>query len=168
MPLNHRFRPAAVAAALLLAGLASADEYTVGDLRIIHPNSRPTALAGLNGVGFMSIENAGKTADTLVGASSPLAKSVEIHEMSMSGDMMQMRALPQGVAIPAGGRADLSPGGAHLMLLGLRKQLVAGDVVPLTLDFAKAGEIHVELQVGVAQTGADSRGPSEDMAPMHH
>jgi copper(I)-binding protein len=158
MSLARLFRPATLAAALLMAGLASAHEYTAGDLKIIHPTARPTAVADVPGAGYLSIQNNGKTADTLLGASSSLAKRVEIHEMSMDGGVMSMRALPQGVTIPAGGRIELSPGGSHLMLLGLSKQLAPGDTVPLTLEFAKAGKVNVELHVEAAKPDADSMG----------
>jgi copper(I)-binding protein len=165
MSLTRLLRSTTLVAALLAAGLASAHEYTFGDLKIIHPTARATAGVDVPGAGYLGIQNSGKTADTLLGASSPAVKSVEIHQMSMKGDVMQMRELPKGIEIPAGGRVDLSPGGTHLMLLGLSKPLAAGDTLPLTLAFAKAGKVTVELHVEAAQAkaGADDDG----MAGMH-
>ena len=69
----------------------------------------------------------------LVAASTPLAGVTEIHEMKMDGDVMKMRALPTGLALPAGKEVSLSPSGYHVMLLELRQQLKAGDIVPVTL-----------------------------------
>ena len=69
----------------------------------------------------------------LVSASSPLASSVEIHEMAMDGNVMTMRALPDGLALPAGKAVALKPGGVHIMLMGLKQALKAGDTVPVTL-----------------------------------
>ena len=69
----------------------------------------------------------------LVSASSPLASSVEIHEMAMDGNVMTMRALPDGLALPAGKAVALKPGGVHIMLMGLKQALQAGDTVPVTL-----------------------------------
>jgi periplasmic copper chaperone A len=69
----------------------------------------------------------------LVAASSPIAGTVEVHEMSMDGDIMRMRALPNGLELPAGKAVALKPGGYHLMLLGLKQALKAGDTVPVAL-----------------------------------
>lgn len=152
MNLHGWFRSIVITAGLAVAGAAAAHEYTAGDLHIVHPHALPTAMAGLNGAGYVTIENKGKMADTLLGASSSIARSVEIHTMSMEGGVMRMRPLPQGVPVPAGGSADLGPGGTHLMLLGLNKALAAGDAVPLTLEFARAGKVKVELHVMAATT----------------
>lgn len=67
----------------------------------------------------------------LVGASSPVASVVEIHEMKMEGNVMQMRPV-SALDLPA----ELKPGGYHIMLMGLKKPLQAGQEVPLTLEFA--------------------------------
>jgi periplasmic copper chaperone A len=69
----------------------------------------------------------------LVSASTPVAGLVEIHEMSMAGDVMKMRALPAGVALPPGKVVELKPGGYHVMLMDLKQQLKPGDTVPVTL-----------------------------------
>ena len=69
----------------------------------------------------------------LVSASSPVAGVVEIHEMTMGGDVMKMRALPNGLDLPAGKAVELKPGGFHIMLMDLKQQLKAGDTVPVTL-----------------------------------
>lgn len=93
----------------------------------------------------------------LVGARTPLARVVEIHEMKMSGEVMSMRAI-SGLDLPAGQAVELSPGGYHLMLLGLREPLKAGAAVPIQLDFRdRSGRRH-SLRVKVivrplAETG---------------
>jgi len=68
----------------------------------------------------------------LVGVASPLAKSAEIHESDMANGTMRMKAV-DFVALPAGKRVELKPGGYHVMLLGVVKPLGEGDSVPLTL-----------------------------------
>jgi periplasmic copper chaperone A len=80
---------------------------------------------------FMHLQS---SADTrLMGASSPVAGVVEIHEMSMGeGGVMRMRSVP-GLDLPSGKKVELKPGGFHVMLLDLKTQLKAGDEVPLTL-----------------------------------
>lgn len=92
----------------------------------------------------------------LVAVSSPVARVVEIHEMSMQGDMMRMRALPDGLALPAGKTVALTPGGFHVMLMDLRHELKAGDTVPLTLVFEGTDKRRetVEVKAPVVALGA--------------
>lgn len=142
-----RFRHAAFLAVPLLAIPALAHEYRKGSVTIDHPWTRQTAKGQSVGGGFMSIANAGATPDTLVSATSPVAQKVEIHSMKMDGGIMRMRPLPDGLAIPAGGRMELKPGGFHIMLIGLKAPLALGKNVPLTLRFAKAGAVTVQLKV---------------------
>jgi hypothetical protein len=67
-------------------------------------------------------------------ASSPVAGVVEIHEMAMEKDIMKMRALPNGLDLPAGKAVELKPGGYHVMLMDLKQQMKEGAVVPLILQ----------------------------------
>lgn len=121
--------------ASLLAAPFSVPAYsqvTVGDPWIRGTVSGQTVTGA-----FMRLTS---TTDTqLVGATSPAAKTVEIHEMTNEGGMMKMRALP-ALALPAGKRVDLAPGGYHMMLVDLVQPLNVGESVPLTLTFSdKAG-----------------------------
>lgn len=68
----------------------------------------------------------------LVGASSPVADTVEMHQMEMEGDKMKMQQV-DGIDLPAGKKVNLASGGYHLMLIGLKRQLKDGDVLPFTL-----------------------------------
>ena len=68
----------------------------------------------------------------LVDASSPVAASVEVHEMKMVGDLMKMRNVP-ALPLAAGKPVEFRPNGYHLMITGLKAPLKAGDVVPLKL-----------------------------------
>ncbi|HYZ16064.1 MAG TPA: copper chaperone PCu(A)C [Candidatus Acidoferrum sp.] len=98
------------------------------------------------GVVYATIRNDSARAQVLVGASSPRARAVELHEsmaMPMQGGTMQgmpadaMGMKPVGrIAIPAHGSLVLKPGGYHLMLLGLRSPLRRGERVPIVLRFA--------------------------------
>ena len=83
----------------------------------------------------------------LVSASSPLASSVEIHEMAMDGNVMTMRALPEGLALPAGKAVALKAGGVHIMLMGLKQALQAGDTVPVTLVIEGADKKRESLEI---------------------
>jgi copper(I)-binding protein len=106
--------------------------------------SRATPPGAKVGAGYMKI-SAG-VADRLVGASSPAAARVELHVSEQKGDVMRMRQV-KAYDIPAGRVFELSPGGAHLMLVDLKAPLKQGTKVPLTLRFEKGGEIRVELEV---------------------
>jgi len=72
------------------------------------------------------------TGGKLISGSSPVAGVVEIHEMSMDGSVMKMRAI-RGLDLPAGKTVELKPGGYHVMLMDLKKTLAAGDTVPVSL-----------------------------------
>lgn len=69
----------------------------------------------------------------LVSASSAAAGLVEIHEMAMEGNVMKMRALPAGLALPAGKTVELKSGGYHIMLMDLKKPLTVGEIVTVNL-----------------------------------
>jgi Uncharacterized protein conserved in bacteria len=137
-------------AALAIASLCvpgAAQTIRKNDLAISSPWTRQTAPGQSVGGGFMTIANGGKSADKLVSASSPAARKVEIHSMTMDGRIMRMRAVPDGLPIPAAGVLELKPGGFHIMLIGLKAPLALGKSVPLTLRFAKAGTVTVQLKV---------------------
>jgi copper(I)-binding protein len=134
--------------AIAIAAPAAAHDFKVGRVTLQHPWTRATA--GKVGAGFVEIVNAGKTPDTLVSASSPAADKVEIHTMTMENGIMRMRPLPNGITVPAGTTASLKPGANHIMLIGLKAPLIEGKLVPLTLNFAKAGPVNVQLKVEAA------------------
>jgi copper(I)-binding protein len=157
------FRPLALAfvllpLTLLLAGIgvASAHGYKLGTLEIGHPWARATPATAPTGGGFLSLKNTGTTPDRLLSASSPVAASIQIHEMKMEGNVMRMRELDGPLEIKPGETVTLAPGGMHLMMMGLKSPLKQGERVPLTLVFEKAGKIDVELMVmpiGATPTG---------------
>ena len=126
--------------------VAQAHEYKLGGLTIEHPWARPTAAGQAAGGAYMKIVNAG-TDDKLVSISTDAAKSVELHEMKMEGDVMKMRQVDGGIALKAGQTVELKPGGYHVMLLGLKAPLKVGDKIPAKLKFEKAGEVDVTLNV---------------------
>jgi copper(I)-binding protein len=82
----------------------------------------------------------------LVSASSPAAGVVEIHEMVMDGNVMKMRAIPS-LELPAGKSVDLKPGGYHVMLMDLKKELKVGEIVPATLVIEGADKKRETIEV---------------------
>jgi copper(I)-binding protein len=135
--------------------LAHAHSYTLGDIDIGHPWARPTVAGQSVGGGYLKLSNKGQAADKLVSATvdAGVAQRVELHTMSMDGNMMRMREV-DAIDVPVGKTVELAPGGMHLMFIGLKAPLKAGDSFPLTLKFQKAGEVKVDVKVEVPKEGA--------------
>jgi copper(I)-binding protein len=93
---------------------------------------------------FMEIT--GKSAVRLLSVDSPIAASVEIHNVAMQDGVMKMSPV-DGVDVPAGKTVKLAPGGYHVMLTGLRQQMKAGDRVPLKLTFELADKKRESLEL---------------------
>jgi copper(I)-binding protein len=74
----------------------------------------------------------------LVAVTTVLAKTNEIHEMKMEGDVMKMRAHLNGLDIPANTTVELKSGGYHVMMMELEQTIKAGDTVTLQLQFINA------------------------------
>jgi copper(I)-binding protein len=124
MTMNLSLTRAAAAALLALAAAAQA-QTTIKDAWV-----RGTVAQQKASGAFMRITSA--QGGKLLSVSTPVAGVAEIHEMSMQGDTMRMRAV-SSLELPAGKAVELKPGGFHLMLMDLKAQLKAGDTVPLTL-----------------------------------
>ena len=143
--MNHRLS----ALAGLVLGLASlfadAHEFKLGAITIGHPYARATAAGQPTGGGYMSFANAGP-ADKLVAISADVSTSVELHSMTMEGDVMRMRQV-DAIELAAGKTVELKPGGYHVMFVGLKAPLKAGDKFPVKLKFEKAGEVEVIVNV---------------------
>ena len=148
------FMIAAVLAALAVLPAQAAD-VTVGSLKISAPWTRATPKGASVGGGYMTITNTGTEPDRLVGGSTDIAKSFQVHEMKMDGGVMKMRELAGGLEIKPGQTVTLDPSGYHVMFVGLKDQLKQGGHFKATLQFAKAGKVDVDFAVeGIgAKTG---------------
>jgi periplasmic copper chaperone A len=86
----------------------------------------------------------------VVGASSPAAAKVELHASMSMGGVMQMHAL-DSIALPAGKAVELKPGGMHVMLIGLARQMKEGEKVPIVLAIegkgGRRGQVEVQAVV---------------------
>ena len=148
--MNARYAAALVSIAAFACALPALAEVTVRDAWV-----RGT-VAGQKVTGaFMQLSS---TSDaTLVAASTPNAKFVEIHEMKQEGDVMKMKAIDR-LALPAGKSVALTPGGYHMMLFDLKAPLHVGDVVSLTLTFedsqGKKSTVEVKATVKALSAGA--------------
>ena len=116
------------------------DQSTEGDM------GQGQGMAGTGAV-FMLLVNKGGEADRLVGAKTDVAKVVEIHETVMDGEVMKMQMLPDGLEVAAKSEVLLKPGSYHVMLIGMKQDLNAGDIFSIDLEFEKSGVITVEPEV---------------------
>ena len=147
---------AALAVALALSGPALAQPAPA--VRADQPWARATAPQQQVGAAYVTLTS--PAGDRLVGASSPLAARVEVHEMRMDGPVMQMRELPDGLPLLPGQAVTLKPGGYHMMLVNLARPLRAGESIPVQLRFQNAPPLDLQFQVG----SPGARGP-EGHAP---
>ena len=95
---------------------------------------------------YMTIRNRGKQADRLINASSDVAEIVELHTTETRNGMTMMSRIEQ-VDIPGLKKAELKPGGLHVMLIRLTRDLNPGDTVKVTLEFEISGAVVVEAPV---------------------
>jgi copper(I)-binding protein len=146
----HRRHLLLAPALLPLAAPALAQDRVTeaGPLRIVDPWTR-AAGQGMQGGGFLTIRNTGAAPDKLVSASSPAAGRMELHTHIRDGDVMRMRPVAD-IPVPANGEVTLQPGGLHLMLIGLTQPMNAGQSIPVTLRFERAGEVTIQLAVQAA------------------
>ncbi len=144
-----RYTAIALMAGCLLAGSALADT-----VKVDQPWVRATAPGQKVAAGFMNL-----TADadmTLLGGSSPVSRSLELHFMKMDNGVMEMRQM-QEIALPKGKTVSLEPGDLHVMFIGLKDQLKPGRKVPMTLVVKGADgreqKLLVEAEVHMAGGG---------------
>lgn len=143
-----------LATALLVATLVSP---ALAQVKVDSAWARSTVSGQQAGGGFMTLQSA--AADRLLGGTTPVAERLELHTMTMEGDVMKMRQIER-IDLPAGQRVELKPGGLHVMFIGLKQPLAVGAKVPVTLRFEKAGEVKIEMTV-------TSRPPPAGEQPKH-
>jgi periplasmic copper chaperone A len=148
-----------------------------GGIKVSDPWARTSPSEASAGAAYMVIENTGSAADALIGASSTVAKSTEVHEtVAMPAESAAPMGSPKAsdgmggmespaasggmgsggmlgmrpvdrVEIPAGGKLELKPGSYHIMLIGLNQELKVGDKIEITLKLEKAGDVKVTAEV---------------------
>ena len=116
-----------LSAALQAAGVADLVEIRGAAARAVAPG---VPVSGA----YLTLDNTDGADHALVAAHSDVAESVELHSHVMDDGMMRMRKL-QRVALPADGTVVFEPGGLHIMLIGLKKPMNAGESVDIELEF---------------------------------
>jgi copper(I)-binding protein len=140
--------------ACLLAGLVAA---APSGITAEHAWARATPPNAQAAAAYVTLTDQGP-ADSLVGASTPIAGLAEIHRSMEEGGVMKMRPIPS-LALEPGKPVALAPGGYHIMLTQLKQPLKQGDHFPVTLTFTHAAPLTLDVVVG--PIGAT-------MAPMDH
>jgi copper(I)-binding protein len=136
-------------AAIVCAGASAAYAQTV---KVENAWARATVPGQTTGGVYIDLTSA-KDA-VLVAAGTPAAERAELHSMTMDGGVMRMRALPR-VELPAGRTVKLAPGGMHVMLVGLKQPLKAGETIPVTLSVQSSGTSVTTLTLSVPVRAAD-------------
>lgn len=142
---------------IVLAGTATAHQKRVGGIEVIQSWARASAGAGKTGAVYLTLLNRGRDADRLVAVATPVARKAAIHETVTEGGVMKMRPL-DALPLPAHQSVKLAPGGVHVMLMGLAAPLEEGGRFPLTLRFARAEPVTVDVVVrgpGAMSAGGD-------------
>ena len=144
-----------LASALILStGIATAHDYTVGNLEIMHPMAFETPKMAKAGAGFLTITNTGDTDDVLLEVRADFPK-VEVHTTEESDGVARMMHV-DNLPIPAGETVELAPGGYHVMFMGLEAPFEYGQKIPATLIFENAGEVEVTFNVEVRPEDGES------------
>ncbi len=136
----------------LWAGVASAAGFMVTDAWVREAPPNAMALGA-----FATLHNGSDKARTLVAARSAVANKVELHKTIMEGDLAKM-VQQERVEIAAGGEVKLQPGGLHIMLIGPKQALKAGDKVEVVLEFADGVTLPVSFEVRKGQGMAMNHG----------
>ncbi len=135
--------------AMLLVGLTACTTKPTSELDTYNCWTRPAVMGVGTAAVYFTIVNNGGTSDVLTDVSSDAAESVRLHETQMEGDIMSMVPVLR-IEVPAKGSTDLKPGGFHMMLVGLKRDLNPGDMVSVTLHFEKSDDMTVEAECTLA------------------
>jgi copper(I)-binding protein len=117
-----------------------------GDLSISGAWSR-AATKGSTGVIYLTITNNGAQSERLMGVQTDVTTAAELHESKEAGGMMSMSPVSGGIVIPAGAAVELKPGGYHVMLMDLNRNLEAGARLTVTLQFERNSPATIEAEV---------------------
>jgi periplasmic copper chaperone A len=126
--------------------LAQTAETRIGNLIVSEARARPTPPGISVGAVYFSITNLGRSADRLLSVSTPVASKVEFHESRSVQGVLEMRAVT-AVECPPGATVKATPGGLHVMLLGLAGPLAAGTEFTVSLHFRDAGVVTLKVPV---------------------
>ena len=149
-----------------LATQATAHDYLLGELAIIHPFSYETPTTARAVGGYLSIANTGTTDARLIAVKADFPR-VMMHTSDVEDGVALMTHLEDGIVIPAGQVVTLGPGGTHVMFMGLQAPLAVGDEIPATLVFDGLGEIDIVFPVEARDDLHDAKMDHDDNHADH-
>jgi hypothetical protein len=142
MKLNRASLLLLCAAALLIScGVVGSKGITISEAWV-----RASPMVERAGAAYMTINNGAATDDRLLSVTSDAADMIELHQTQENNGVMEMSPV-ESIPIPANGQTELKPSSWHMMLMGLKRELKAGEKVTLTLKFEKAGEVVISAEV---------------------
>lgn len=145
----------ALAAGLAVGTAFAQQSAPTASVTVSKPWARATPGGAKVGAAYLQLSAAANAPDKLFSAKSPVAGTVELHTHSQVDGVMKMRRVDD-VAIAAGKKVTLQPGGLHIMMMDLKQPLKEGETIDLTLVFEKAGEVAVKVPVlKVGSAGPD-------------
>ncbi len=147
----------AIGLAALLA-LSACGDAPDGTVSVNEGWARETIGEVAISAGYVRIDNGTGASVRLIGAETPAAGRVEIHNVIDDNGVMRMREVTGGLEIPAGGGVELRPGGYHLMLLDLARPLRSGETIPVTLRFDAGDPRQADFAVRSAAGAAGGHG----------
>ncbi|MEN9502730.1 MAG: hypothetical protein RI964_2015 [Pseudomonadota bacterium] len=115
-------------------------------VKIENPYARAVPPGQANSGAFMTFVNSSDVDHSVKSAASPVADKVELHTHTNNNGVMEMRQVPQ-IDVPAKGRAELKPGGFHIMLLGLKQAMKAGETAEITVTFEDGSSTTVKAPI---------------------
>jgi copper(I)-binding protein len=136
-----------VACAFGMTALAATAVADPAGISVEQSWARASTPASKTAAAYMTIINNGGIAVRLVGASTPVAEAAQFHIENADNGVMRMRQV-SAIDIKPGARFSFKPGGTHVMLIGVKEPLREGQMLPLTLDFEKAGKVQVDIPIG--------------------
>ncbi|TAK47338.1 MAG: DUF1775 domain-containing protein [Xanthobacteraceae bacterium] len=144
---SHDLKSPAPALHLAAAKGVPATTFRIGSIVVASPYLRATPPGAQVAGGYMTLTNTGSTTDRLTGGTLDQVRRLEIHEMTMTDNVMRMRAMPNGIEIRPGETIELKSGGYHIMGMELQGSFTEGQIVKGTLQFEKAGTLDIEYAV---------------------
>jgi periplasmic copper chaperone A len=130
---------------LPLALLLSAGA-TAGSLTVTSAWARATPPGTSMGVVYLRIENGSTKSDRLLKLGTAVAASAGVHRTEIVEGIARMREVAV-LHVAPGEIVEFAPGGLHVMLMGLKHPLVAGQKFELELLFEVGGRQRVEVLI---------------------
>lgn len=134
--------------------LISLPEALANDVTVIGSFARASATPqATSATVYLTIANHGAGPDSLLAVTTPSAAMAHLHQSRSSDGVMSMVPV-DSLELPPGSTVEMSPGGLHIMLMGLKSPLKEGGHLELQLSFSQAGKLAVQVPIkGVAATG---------------